>query len=466
MQTSRSKSPRPPVSTLPLLSKRGSVLLVALLVCALIALGIGSLLSLNLASSRQAKRTLHGYAGLNLVEAGVEEGTWSFNRAAAGDGAAWTGWTQSTGAAWRKFSNFDYGNGTTGAVKVYVNRFDPPDGFQPKIVALASIERAGVTPVTKMLEVTLRQRSFFATGIAAKETVVFNGSNTSVDSWNSDPDRDPSTPPIDYSAGLRADRGSVATGSPAVKALQINNAHIWGYASTGGAAPHVTNGSIRGVSTPADVQIDQNRITTDFNADFPDVAMPSDGIAIATIGPTLGTYGLATKWRCASLTLSGTETLTILGNVTLIITAPPGTNGVQITGKAAIIIPDGSSLKLYTESDVLIAGQGVGNENIFAGAFTIWGTNRAPSSQSIDIVGKGALRGAIYGPNAEVKINGNGDVMGSIIARKITLGGNAAFHFDEALAESAATGPFSIGKWRELTTESERQPYLNVFNGW
>src|SRR5688572_10507660 len=91
---------------------RAFAMIVALAVAARIAPGPGAMLSLNLSSSRLAKRTLQGVAGLNLVEAGVEEGTWSINRAASGDSAAWAGWTQGSGDAWRKFSDFDLGDGS------------------------------------------------------------------------------------------------------------------------------------------------------------------------------------------------------------------------------------------------------------------------------------------------------------------------------------------------------------------
>lgn len=447
---------------------RASVLIVALVVAALIAVGLASMLNLNLTSSRLAKRTLHSFAGLNLVEAGVEEGAWSINRAAGGDTAAWTGWTQSSGAAWRKFSDFDLADGSAASVKVYVNRFDPPVGAQPKIVALAAIARTGETPVTKMLEVTLRRRSFFANGIVAKDSLVFSGTNPSVDSWNSDPDNNPATPAVDYSAAVRVDHGSVASGSGAVDALKINHAQIWGYASTGGAAPKVLTGTIRGSTTPVGVTVDPTRVATDFNADFPAITTPTGGTLIPMISGTtsLGTAGTATTWRCPAIILAGTDTLTIQGDVTLVITAPSGSDGVKIAGLAEIVIPNGSSLSLYTESNVRIAGNGVTNGNVQASSFAIWGTNTSPSGQDFDIVGNGTLRSVVYAPNAAVSVNGNGDVMGSIVGRDITFTGNAAFHYDEALAETGATAPFGIAKWRELTNAADRAAYDPVFSGW
>jgi hypothetical protein len=446
---------------------RGSVLIVALLITALIALAIGSYVNLNLSSSRLAKRTLNGYAGLNLGEAGIEEGLWSINRSAAGDLSAWNSWTQSGGAAWHKFTDFELDPGTLGSVKVYVDQFSPPVGARPKVIALAAVERSGEAPVTKMLEVTLRRRSYFANGIVAKNKLVFHGANTSVDSWNSDPDRNPLTAPVDYSAAVRIDHGSIAAGSSAVNALSVNNAQVWGFAATGGAQPQLLGGgSIRGATTAVGVIVDPSRVSTDFNADFPAIAMPNDGVTLASLGPTLGTFGTTTRWRYPNLSLNGNQTLTIQGDVTLIITAPPGAQGVSVTGNASIIIPNGSSLTLYVESDVLIAGLGLANGNVQAGSCKIWGTNQTALGQTFHVAGNGTLRSALYAPNADLALNGNGDMMGSVVARDITFTGNAAFHFDEALADTGAGTPFGIGNWRELTSAAERSVYLPLFSGW
>lgn len=449
--------------------QRGSVLIVALLLAAIIALMLGSYLSLNLGSTRLAKRSFQGYAALNLAEAGAEEAVWSFNRATAGQADAWTGWqSSSTGvAAFRKFTGFDFGQNTTGTVKVHVTSTNPPSGSSPRIIALAAVQPPGANPVTRMIEVTLRRRSHFANGLVAKDSIVFNGAVASVDSWNSDPDNDPATPPVPYSALVRRDGGTVASISVLNTATLVNQASVWGYVFTGGAQPQVgTQGSIRGADTPPDVAVDSRRIATDFNAELPLAAAPLDGTVITTVGATLGTPGLATRWRCPAIALNGKKTLTILGDVTLILTAGPGVDALSVTGNASIIIPAGSSLAIYTEGNIRIAGNGVANANIPPATFQIWGTNTSLGGQDLQIAGNGALVGVVYAPNAAVKINGNGDVMGSVVAQTITLTGNAAFHYDEALAQSDRNTPFGIVKWRELTSAADRSLYGPLFEGW
>jgi hypothetical protein len=85
---------------------------------------------------------------------------------------------------------------------------------------------------------------------------------------------------------------------------------------------------------------------------------------------------------------------------------------------------------------------------------------------TLRIAGNGALKVVLYAPNGAVTINGNGDVMGSIVADAITLTGNAAFHYDESLSTYGTTMPYGIAKWRELTTAGDRQAYQAVFAGW
>ena len=108
-------------------------------------------------------------------------------------------------------------------------------------------------------------------------------------------------------------------------------------------------------------------------------------------------------------------------------------------------------------------GNGVGNGNIQPITCQIWGTNTTQVGQDIQISGNGALRVVLYAPYGDVKINGNGDVMGSIVARTITLVGNAAFHYDESLRDYGTNMPFNISKWRELTSSADRARYSGVF---
>jgi len=448
--------------------ERGAVLLVALIVMAVLALGLASYLNLNLNSARMAQRNFQGTAAFNLAETGAEEALWSINRANAGQADAWADWTMLNPGARRRFTGFDLGN-ATGSVKVYVDNHQPTGSARPHIVAFATVESDNGTRVSKMIEVWLRRRSRFSAGLLAKESITFAGNNASVDSWNSDPDNDPSTPAREYPGDGRSDGGTVASVSIANTAVLVNNADIFGYVFTGGSQPEVgKNGSITGKNTPAGVKIDTSRISTDFSATFPNVPLPLDGEPLDSITSTatLGTPGTTTKWRCPSISLSGKQTLTIHGDVILVLTAGSGNKAIEVTGQASILITENASLTVYTDGDVLIAGNGIGNANARTASFQLYGTNTSVAGHAMQIAGNGALKAAVYAPNADVKINGNGDVMGSIVARNITLTGNAAFHYDEALSNLDTGTPFGIDRWRELTSDSDRGTYEEKFNGW
>lgn len=443
---------------------RGAVLIVTLLVMALLALGIASYLTLNLTTSRMARQSFNRQASFHLAEAGAEEALWSFNQARAQNSGAWSGWTVQGGAAWRKFDGFDFGGNTTGSVKVYVDNITPAAGTQPRAVALAQVETPGLPAGTRMLQVSFSRRSYFANGVVARDRVKFSGTNTSVDSWNSDPDNNSATAAIPYTAAVRADRGSIATVAVENTRMLVNQADVWGYVATGGGEPEVgTHGSIRGANTPTGVDIDPARVSTDFSADLPLLTAPIDGTPLASVGATLGTVGTATRWRVRSISLNGTQTLTILGDVTLILTATTGSS-LDITGNASLIIPDGSSLTVYTETDFKIAGNGLANANTRPGSCRIYGT--AASDQRVHLAGNGALKAVVYAPNADVQINGNGDIMGAIVGREVTFTGNADFHYDESLASESTDAPLGVTGWRELTTAADQAAWNAVFQGW
>lgn len=447
-------------------ANRGAVLIVTLLIMAVLALALTSYVSLNVNSARLAQRGFQQAAAFNLAEAGAEEALWSFNQANAGSSTAWNDWTRASGSAKRRLTGFDLGS-ATGSVKVYVDNYAPTGNARPSVVALSTVEAAGSGAVTKMVEVTLRRRTRFSAGLMAKDTVTFAGNRATVDSWNSDPDSDPATAPVAYSATTRNDRGSVASVAVETRKVLVNHADVYGYVYTGGAEPVVgSNGSVTGRDTPADVRIDPARIATDFSASFPAVTAPVDGTWLAALPATLGLPRLATKWRCPNLSLSGRQTLTIYGDVTLVLTGGPGTRTIDLTGQASIIITPHSSLTIYAEGDLLIGGNGLANFNTRPSTCLIYGTNTRAGGQRIQIVGNGSLTAALYAPNADITINGNGAIYGGAVGNTITLTGEADFHYDESLENLDSGMPFRADEWREITDGDARAAQMRKFDGW
>ncbi|MBI5382379.1 MAG: hypothetical protein HZA31_10810 [Opitutae bacterium] len=436
---------------------RGSLLIVAMLLAAVFGIALVSYLRIGQTNMEVANRSFYNNAAVNLAETGLEQAMWSINKMVAGAGNAWDGWdTPTVHNARRKWTGTDFGQGTTGQVRVYVSNYDGTGA--PTLYSRATITPSRGANIEKWIQVQLRKRSKFANGLVAKDSITFNGNNATVDSWNSDPDKNPATASIPYSNAVRNDKGSVGSISVSVSAVAINNADIWGYAATGGAPPVVgNNGSVLGHDSPSGVKVDSARVSTDFTANFDPITTPTETASIGAItsDTTLGTTGVNTTITCTSVIFAGSETLEIRGNVTLIVTDT--TKAIEITGNAGINIPSGATLKIYTAGSLKIAGNGVANSNTQPVTLQIYGTSTSTTStQDIQIAGNGDLKGVVYAPNGDVKVNGNGNVMGSVVAKNITLTGNATFHYDESLADFDSGSPYGITRWQELTTATQR----------
>lgn len=441
---------------------RGSLLIVAMLLTAVLGIALATHIRLSRVSLELSNRGFYQNAAVNLAETGLEHAIWSINKMVDGDATAWDGWTTSGPNAWRVWENFTYDQNSVGKVRVYVRNYNGVSA--PVLTARATIEMAHGAPVEKWIEVTLRKRSKFANGLVAKQSIIFKGNNASVDSWNSEkePDGTPRASPVDYAAAYRNDNGSAGSISVSVEAILLNNADIWGFAATGGAQPSVgSQGSILGEDSPSGAKVDPARVSTDFTANFDPEPMPSGGTTVASIGSTIGTTGTTTTVRYAG-SISGS--LVVKGHVTLILTAGSPTKVINQTGNDQIEIELGGSLTVYTEGDIKIAGKGILNPNTQPKSVMIYGTKSSGSPQEIDIKGNGALKSVVYAPNGNVFVNGNGDVMGSIVANNITMVGNAAFHYDESLADLDTGNPYGITRWRELTLASERSVYASLLN--
>lgn len=452
-------------------TERGSVLIVALILAAGIAIALGSFITLNQSSLKLAHRTFYSGAALNLAETGTEEALWSFNQftSAVASGtsssaaltAAWSGWDTSDGlSAKRTFTDFNFGHGAVGSVKVYVDRYNPSSGVQPVAVAEASITLPdGSAVVSKTVEVRIKRRSLFATGLVAKNSIAFSGTNSSVDSWNSMYDNAGvlRTVPVPWSAAEAHDKGSVGT-TEVTSTVGVQNGDIWGNAAVGG--PSTTSisvgsqGRVGPYGTPVDT-IAPGSVTSDFTANMDPITMPAGGTTISSIGTTLGTDGTITAVRFGGQI---NDNLTVYGDVTLYLTATAGSEAIKLTGSAAITLASGATLTIYTDADVKLGGNGLVNSGQPKN-FQLYGTSTSAIPQDFQISGNGDFRGLVYAPNGSVKLNGNGNVSGSVVGKDITLTGNAAFHYDESLVELGGENPFGVIRWRELASPSDRTLY-------
>jgi predicted acyltransferase (DUF342 family) len=69
----------------------------------------------------------------------------------------------------------------------------------------------------------------------------------------------------------------------------------------------------------------------------------------------------------------------------------------------------------------------------------------------MDVSNNAALYGAVFAPTANLNVNNNADIYGSLLGKNITVGNNADIHYDVSLGNiTNSTGTPSVPTWREL----------------
>lgn len=467
-------------------SERGSLLIVAMILCAVIGVSLVSYLNVGRSALKTSNRSLYNNAAMNLAENGLEEAMYSINKLVNNASYSFTGdgWTAvGTDDMKRKWTGTTFDQNATGEVRVYIYNYN--GGAAPNIVARALVTPQGDTTasaVEKWVRVQLRKTSKFANGLVAKQTINFNGS-PQVDSWNSDPDNNPATAPIPYSAAVKNDAGSVGSISVGVNAVLVDNADIWGYVGTGGSAPQVgATGTIGPFGTPTGTTV-TSHVTTDFSASFDTVAAPStysytnagalnsDTVIPNDIpGATLAADG---KYYISCSSIGGSNNLFTIAagkKVVLKVTDTAG-NCIDIKGgSGGLNVSTGASLEIYAAGDINISGQGAMNGGTTTATMgqpvnlQIYGT-KTSGTQNIGIKGNGLFSGVLYAPFGSVQLDGSVQTYGSVVANDITLNGSTAqFHYDESLSNFGGNNPFRVTRWDELNSAADRNVYATVMN--
>jgi len=473
-------------------STRGSVLIVAMLMAAIIGISLVSFIKLSDNSLKQAHRTFYSNSAMNLAEVGLEEAISRFNALdnSATPADAWPSpWTLNntaynsssspyTPCATNNFTGFTVGPNTTGSVKVWVHYYNGQAGATPKIVAKSTITQPdGSPPISKYIEVTLRKRSLFSNGLVARENVSWVG-HPLADSWDSKADTQPTTA-IPYDDSIRT--ANVIVGSISGN-IGLGGGEVWGYAKTGEFGV-ISGGSVHPLGTTTD---DPTRRTNDFNATFPEPTVPnpttfntiSSDVSNNTTWPITSGGGAHTPTTVAGETVYyykfdssadislNSKTLTISPGykVVFLMNNHTGSSAISVSGNGAISLGLGSTMNVYTNGNISIAGNGenMANDNASPQNAIIWSTATASDSQSITVSGNGQLKACVYAPNASVSLNGGGTdglMCGSVVAKSITMNGGTEFHYDDALGRLTTGNPYGISKWRELQSATERAAY-------
>lgn len=424
-------------------SEKGSVILPTLLIIMILVASGSTYLTMAFNEFKLSHRNQDLQSAINLAEAGIERAMLAMKT------DNWSGWTSvATDHYYKNETNISLGNGRIGSVKVYSSVLDE----SAPIVFAEGLVTSHYGNTSKQIRMDLSRKGLFVNGLTAKDTIDWSGNNVSVDSYHSGSgDYDPNT--------NRKDNGSVASLSIIDGAVSPGNGDIWGYVATGGGAPTFgPNGTLLGDDSPNGIDVDPNRIAYDFYSDFPDVSAPATSGFLTTI-PANGTIGIPsastpTYYSVANYSNKNNETLTIDGPVVFVVSGDWSTKGT-------IEVTTNGSVEIYIAGDLDISGNGTVNMTNVPSSIVIFGTNTVTNGQTLKISGNGAIKAAIYAPNASLEMKGGGNsgtFMGAAVANKIRMTGNSNFHYDEALADYGADNSYRIERWRELIDSDEKVP--------
>jgi hypothetical protein len=353
--------------------------------------------------------------------------------------------------------------------------------------------------------------------MVSRRGIRFDGNNASVDSYDGD------RGPYEYdqfTAGLKeiaedyvanggngdgvVNRFANATVASASVGVTLGNADVWGYVATSGSSPNVgPNGYINDMVYPLPTpKVNPERVSLDFQANFPIVDIPPDGtgtvysafpgavaneVVIGVPGsPTPEIYKIS-----GSYSFSGTTKFRVVGPVRIIIsgnfiaqtanneliidngpidptdpTGPKNFDNVFANATMTRLVDDNiPPFQIWVGGNLDLGSGGIVNPSTTPASFQIYGTAPIPTgtsgTQTITLSGgsSGAFwAAAVYAPNADITINGSKEVFGAFVANSIRVMGDSHFHYDESMAKKG-TGKYAIELWRELLTPAQRTAY-------
>ncbi len=427
---------------------RGAALLAALCFATVMAIALGSYITVCYRSLQMSTRNLAGTRSVELAESGMEEALWALNN------NSWTNWSINGTTATRTLSGFTYDNGATGAASITITNYDGSTGTRTVTVTGTTTLSDG-TQISRSLTSSSSQAALINNAVAGTTgTVKFTaaGTGTVIDSYDSSLGTYASQTP-GYSAVLAS--GSTATSSATV---QLTNAQVKGYVATLSTGPsYSTSAKLTGPSTPATTKVDTARISTSpYQPVFDIKSITGAGTTLSNPATnsttTIGTAGAtaASIYYNDGLNLTGTTKIVVDGPVKLVVNGNLyiGLNG----GTPEIDVTANGSLEIFVSGDIAIYGNGINNLTQSPKKAVLYGTNALTAP---DMNTNTAFYGVIYTPNGDFKVWSNNAIYGAIVARNVVFSGTApVVHYDVALRSTTLAGvdtPFAVADWRETT---------------
>ena len=414
---------------------RGSALLASMCFASVLALALGSYITLCYRTLALSSRTVQSTRSLELAETGMEEALWALNK------NNWSGWSINGTTATKTVNDFAYDSGVSGRITLTVASYDGSAG--PRTVTAAGvITQPDGTTQTRTLTSTSAKVPLFVNAVAAVSGRVRFRSGGTVDSYDSTLGEYSAQSP-GYSAILSAGSTSMSTAP-----IQITNAQIKGYAASGGATPsYGTSGRLLG-PTSGDTRIDTSRISSSpYQPRFDEVIPSGAGTTLPSGSATIGTAGAtATElYYATDVTLNGSQELTVNGPVVIVVSGD-----LTIANNAKIRIASTGSLRIHVDGDLTIGGNGIENETKLPKKLVIISTNSP--SDSYSMATNTPFYGLIYAPVSALTISNNQTIYGALVAKSVTFNASPTIHYDVSLRSTIIDGvetPYAVSEFRE-----------------
>lgn len=416
--------------------RRGAALLAALCFATVLAVALGSYITVCYRTLAMSTRTLRAMHNLVLAETGMEDALWALNT------NNWSGWTIAGTTATKTLSNFDLGGGVTGSVGLTVLNYDGSTGTRVVTVRGTTSDGQGTTQSRTLTSVAERAPLFVNAVAATTGRVRFRLAG-SADSYNSTlGDYAAQTP--GYSAVISS--GSTFTTSATV---QLGNAQIKGFVATLSTGPsYGLSGTLVGPGTAAGIKIDPTRVSTSPYQPLFDEVTPTGGGTLLPAGTaTIGTPAAPspTVYYGSNYLLAGTDVLTVTGPIVLVLSGD-----LFISESARIHLTATGSLRIHVHGDLGLNGGGIQNDTKLPKNLVIIATTNP--YESYGMATNTPFYGVIYAPVSSLTVSNNQAIYGAIVAKSVTFSGSPAVHYDLALRSLVIGGvntPFGIGRWRE-----------------
>lgn len=234
--------------------------------------------------------------------------------------------------------------------------------------------------------------------------------------------------------------------------LSANGARVFGTVATNGGDDPKTD-THENISGGA--MLDSAKVRDDFLREMPAVKRPK--VLLTLPPPILGlpyTPGLETA----------PAVYAVRGNLGAfrVSPMPSGTRGAIIilvdgdlsVGEGGIVIPPSVTAQIYVRGQVDFRNQNINYGNGSSGRpaqLQIYGEEAGNQPRTLKAYGPSTICAAFYGPDYDVRLEGNIDWMGAVAAHSFEMlgGGTGGFHYDEALAVIGHPISFRIARYVE-----------------